>query len=79
MIFTKKMKTTKQLLLISGLAFMIWFSLVLMWIFTVAYIDPSKQVLVNINSIGEAKIELFIFILSIPFIIYALKSLIKFK
>ena len=44
--------------------------------FLVAYLSPSKTVLVTINTFGEANIELVFLVLTIPGIYLAFKHLL---
>ncbi|MEM7825006.1 MAG: hypothetical protein QXO27_03465 [Candidatus Aenigmatarchaeota archaeon] len=42
-------------------SFVLVTSAVIMWLitFTTAYVNPDKTIMVDINSVGEAKIEMF--------------------
>ena len=56
---------TKTLMVLYSTAF----SMILALIFAVAYLDPSKCVVVDINSVGEANIELVLLTILIPLIL----------
>jgi len=38
--------------------------------FIIAYLSPTKMVIVDINSLGEADLELALFLLTIPLMLY---------
>ena len=48
---------------------------ILLYTFISAYLSPIKTVTVNINQLGEAKIELIFLLVTIPCIAYYLKNL----
>jgi drug/metabolite transporter (DMT)-like permease len=50
-----------------GMGFLFGSFLTLLYCFIVAYINPSKTTLVDINSIGEANFEMFVLIPIIAF------------
>ena len=49
--------------------------LIMLYTFFAAYLSPIKTVVVNINSLGEANIEMFFLLASIPCVIYYLGKL----
>ena len=51
--------------------------LALSYTFLLAYFHPSKQVLVNINTYGEATSEFILLVVSIPAVIYFVIKYIK--
>ena len=55
-----------------GLMFVIVFSILFYWIFYTAFTNQSKTTIVDINSIGESKSELYLLLFSIPFVAYFL-------
>ena len=49
--------------------------IILLYTFLSAYLSPIKTVVVDINSVGEANIELVFLLISIPCVIYYLTRL----
>ena len=62
------------LLTLSGTIIMMMSWIILLYTFLSAYMAPSKIVIVHINNIGEANIELVFLMLSVPCIIHYLSN-----
>jgi hypothetical protein len=45
--------------------------------FMIAYFSPDKKVLIDINVIGEANLEFFVFLITLPFAIGVIVSIYK--
>lgn len=61
------------ILLVTSMMFVMSYFMLLLTFF-VAYLSPSKLVIVNINSVGEANIEFLFLLLTIPCVVYYLRS-----
>lgn len=64
-------------LMFSGLLFGFGMTIILFATWLIAYLHPSKTVLVTINKSGEANLELFMFFLLIDFFIICLVYSLK--
>jgi len=62
-------------MIITGSMVLLASYLILLFTFISAYLSPVKAVVVHINNIGEANIELAFLLLSVPCIAYYLKYL----
>jgi len=62
----------KRFLIETGRAFPYLFALLYYHIFFLAFTNPTKLVVVNINMFGEAFIEAIVLIILAPIIIYSL-------
>lgn len=67
----------KQVIIFFGIISMIEIIMTFVLTFIFAYLSPSKQIIVTINSIGEANLELVLIVISIPCIIYCIYLLFK--
>lgn len=61
------------ILLITSMVFVASYFILLLTFF-VAYLSPSKLVIVDINGVGEANIEFLFLLLTIPCVVYYLRS-----
>lgn len=50
-----------------GLGSLLGFAITMLWTFSIAYRNPNKEVLVTINSFGEANWEMILFVCLLPF------------
>jgi hypothetical protein len=69
------MKKLKKILILTGLSMLIIMSITFIYIFIMAFISPTHTTLVDINSIGEIYLEVFMICISIPIILYSLKNI----
>jgi hypothetical protein len=51
---------TKNIIKLIGVSFMFYTTLLLMYSFVLAYLSPAKISTININSVGEANIEMWL-------------------
>lgn len=82
----KSILNIKHIIILSGYMFAVGYSITFMIIFLSAYFSNSKKSIVDINSIGEAHIELFmtlivmgIIILGLIYFLHDVKKLGKVK
>jgi len=66
-------KPVKFIILLTGSVVLLASYIILLYTFFTAYLNPNKIVHVHINNIGEANIEFFFLLLTIPCIIYYLR------
>jgi len=71
-------RVVKGLMVFAGYMLSMGFVVSLFIIFIHAYLDPTKRVVVDINSLGEADLELFLFFLVLYFIVMGLVFSIGF-
>ncbi len=64
------MKSFKFVIVLTSSVTLLASYIILLYTFFSAYLSPAKAVYVSINNIGEANIELFFLMLTIPCIIY---------
>lgn len=60
------MKSLNKFIKILGVAELLGMAFLMAWFWVLAYSNPSKSVVVYINTFGEANIEMFLFM---PFIL----------
>ncbi len=63
-----------------GLVTLIYIYIVMILTFIRAYLHPSKSILISINKLGEANIDLFVLLVTLPCVIfYIYKELSEVK
>lgn len=70
-------KSIKTIVAILGMAHMLTASILITVTFLTAYASPGKSVLVRINSIGEANIELLIIVVCMSCVPYTFYRFIR--
>lgn len=67
----------KRLLRIYGRAVPYAFVIFSYYTFMLAYFHPAKKVIISIDTLGEANIELIMFLIFIPLMIWSLKPEVR--